>query len=94
MGRADHHALMVNEIVLALIGGVIWRSTDDVQVKQYAGNPANILWMTIEDRRYCFAYKHESSEIEIRDGGIKGVVLHTFNNTTSIADVKDIFQNL
>ncbi len=26
MNRADHHADDVNEIVLALIGGVIWRA--------------------------------------------------------------------
>lgn len=33
--RADHHADNVNKIVFALIGGVIWRTTDDIEVRSY-----------------------------------------------------------
>ena len=35
MNRADHHGQNVNEIVLTLAGAVIWRATQDVEVRTY-----------------------------------------------------------
>lgn len=72
MDRADHHAVNVNEIVLALIGGVIWRAEDNFEVKQYDNAPANILWMYVADRRLCFKFNHETCKIECREGGHNG----------------------
>lgn len=94
MGRADHHADNVNEITLALIGGVIWRATEDVQVKEYDGAPANILWMTVNGKRYCFSFNHSTGNIEVKENSMKGNVIRTFNNTTPISDVKAFFESL
>lgn len=94
IGRADHHANNVNEIALALIGGVIWRATEDIQVKEYDGAPANILWMVVDTKRYCFSFNHSSGNIEVKENSIKGNVIAVFNNTTPISDVKSFFKSL
>lgn len=91
MDRANHHAYGVNEIVLALIGSVVWRSDGNFEVKEYAGAPANILWMDVNNKRYCFKYNHEEDKIECLEGGHKGAVIAPFDNHTSIADVKSFF---
>ena len=94
MNRADHHADDVNEIVLALIGGVIWRAEGNFEVKQYGGAPANILWMIVNDTRYCFKFNHESGRIECLKGGHSGALIREFDNSTSITEVKNFFTNL
>lgn len=94
MNRADHHGQNVNEIVLTLAGAVIWRATQDVEVRTYNEETANILWLTINGHRYAIAYNHQTGNIEIRDRNQNGSVLATFNNSTSAANVKAIFAGL
>ncbi len=94
MNRSDHHADTVNEIVLALIGGVIWRAEGHFEVKQYGGAPANILWMTVNDVRYCFKFNHETGKIESLKGGHNGTLIAEFDNNTPISDVKKFFSKL
>lgn len=94
MNRADHHADSVNEVVLALIGGVVWRAEGDFEVKEYAGAPANILWMTVSDKRYCFKFNHQTGKIECLAGGHNGDVITTFDNDTNISEVKNFFAKL
>lgn len=94
MNRADHHADNVNEVVLALIGGVIWRAEGNFEVKQYGGSPANILWMYVNDNRYCFKFNHETCKIECLSGGHNGPLLESFDNQTPLFAIKDFFANL
>lgn len=95
MERAEHHAPNVDEISLALIGAVVWKITDaDVQVKEYSGSPANILWMDINNKRYVLAYNHEDEAVELRNSIIKGDVIASFDNSTPIAEIKRIFNSL
>ena len=94
MSRADHHADNVNEIVLALIGGVIWRAEGNFEVKQYAGAPANILWMYVGDNRYCFKFNHETYMIECLEGGHSGDLIKEFDNATPLSEVKKFFASL
>jgi|ETNmetMinimDraft_28_1059901.scaffolds.fasta_scaffold10394_4 hypothetical protein len=95
MDRADHHAGEVKAIALALLGGIIWRGEPGtIEVRTYAGSPANILWVMIGSKRYAFAYNHQTLEIEIRDRTQSGTVLHSFNNSTPITDVEAVFRGL
>jgi hypothetical protein len=94
MGRADHHGPNVNEIALAIAGAVIWKSTDDVEVRTYAGETANVLWMTVNGNRYALCYNHGNGTIELRDRTIQGNVLASFDNATPIADIKTVFNRL
>ncbi len=94
MNRADHHADNVNEIVLALIGGVIWRAEGNFEVKQYNGAPANILWMYVNEERYCFKFNHETCKIECLWGGHNGELIKEFDNSTPLQEVKNFFAEL
>ena len=95
MGRADHHAGQVKAIALALLGGVVWRADpDSIEIKQYAGELANVLWLTVNGRRYALVYDHETAKIEIRDRVQTGPALHSFDNQTPVQDVEAVFGGL
>ena len=94
MGRADHHADKVNEIILAIVGGVVWRSNGRFKVREYNGTPANMLWMEVDDKRYCFKYKHGTGNIEVCEGSHNGAVIKVLNNYTILAEVKAFFEGL
>lgn len=94
MNRADHHADDVNEIVLALIGGVIWRAEGKFWVREYAGAPANILWMEVNGGRYCFKFNHQTGKIDCHEGVHDGSVIKSFDNSTSLSEVKSFFAGL
>jgi hypothetical protein len=95
MGRAGHHAGNVRGAALTILGGIIWRADpDSIRIRQYAGSPANMLWIKVAGRDYAFRYDHTSERIEIRDGSQKGSVLHTLDDTMSVADIQGIIQAL
>ncbi|WP_210327381.1 hypothetical protein [Methylocystis sp. H4A] len=95
MGRADHHAGQVKAIALALLGGIIWRADPgSIEIKQYDGELANVLWLTVSGRRYALAYNHHTARIEIRDRTQTGTALHSFDNSTPIQDVEAVFRGL
>lgn len=95
MGRADHHAGQVKAIALALLGGIVWRAeAGSISIKQYDGELANVLWLTVNKRRYALAYNHKTGRIEIRDRTQNGPALHTFDNQTPISEVESAFRAL
>jgi hypothetical protein len=95
MERADHHAGQVKAIALALLGGIVWKAdSGSIEIKQYDGELANVLWLTVNGRRYALAYNHKTGKIEIRDRTQTGPALHSFDNQTPVADVEMIFRGL
>ena len=94
MLRADHHGENVNEIILTLVGAVLWRATSDIEVKTYKNAMANVIWFTINDNRYALAFNHQTGSVELRQRTLTGDVLTTFNNKTNLADIKIIFSQL
>jgi hypothetical protein len=94
MYRADHHGINVNEIVLTLAGAVIWRASQDVVVRTYNDETANILWLIINKNRYALTYNHDLEQIELHTWTQGGSVLARFDNNTTSAEVKEIFKNL
>jgi hypothetical protein len=95
MNRADHHAGKVKGVVLALLGGIIWRAEpDSIRIRQYAGSPANMLWVKISGKDYAFRYEHGTEQIEIHDGSQNGPVLHRFDDTIPVADIEAVFRAL
>lgn len=94
IARAEHHAPNVAQIALALIGGVIWKATGDIEVREYKGRPANILWMPVNDKRYCFMFNHNTWIIEVRESSSQGKTLATFDNNTPLVDVMDFFKKM
>lgn len=92
MDRADHHAQKVNEVALAVAGGVVWRKDDEpLEVMTRGGEMKNVLWFKVGGKRYTLSYNHDSGEIELRQGTTQGAVIASFSNAMSNAQVRQIF---
>jgi hypothetical protein len=95
MERTDHHARQVDEIVFTLAGAIIWRKdSSPIEVMTQEGNMKNVLWVRINDKKYAFCYNHETYTIEMRENKIKGEVIHSFSNDTSLSKLVNIFRDL
>jgi hypothetical protein len=95
MGRSEHHAETVGAIALALLGAVLWRKDEKpLEVRRYAGAPANIVWFEVSGNRYALAYNHGAECIELRQRTQSGAVLHSFTNKTKVTEVRDVFVSL
>jgi hypothetical protein len=96
MERAEHHADQVEQIALALAGAIIWKKDDgkDIQVMQKDGDTKNVLWVSIGGQRYAFSYNHAAKAIEMREGNMRGPVVHSFSNATSLTTLHGIFAGL
>ncbi len=96
MERSEHHADEVNEIILALIGAVIWKKNSrPIKVKEYAGELANVLWWHSKGgNKYAFRYNHEQKKIELRKDTFKGNLVMAFDNNTEIDEIINLFGTL
>lgn len=92
--RSNDHAQRVEGVSLALIGAVIWRSTGRIEVRQYGGTPANVLWFEVGSNRYAFVYNHSTESIELKSRTINGETLATFNNSTDLGIILNFFRAL
>lgn len=92
--KANHHAPNVENIALAIAGGIIWRTTNKIKVLSREGDMKNVLWLEVNNRRICFVYDHTKESIDVREGSLQGQVIESFNDSTPLADVKTFFKNL
>jgi len=94
--RAEHHAPGVTEVIYPLLCLIVSRfdPTSDIEVREYNGSPANMLWVHINGAKYAFRYDHKTSTIEIREGTLNGSIKHSIDNTKSIKDLIQIFDTL
>jgi len=93
VARASHHAPNVTECIYVLAGLIILKGTD-IKVREYNGQPANMLWVTINSKQYAFRYEHNNGTIEIRDGGQNSPILHAIDNSKTTKDIMTIFNTL
>lgn len=95
MERSEHHADRVSEVAVTLAGAIIWRKDDaNIEVFEREGSMANVLWVHIGGTRYAFSYDHNTETIEMRQNSTHGEVLHSFSNSTSAREIKEIFRTL
>lgn len=95
--RSDHHAKNVGAVALTLLGGVIWKAVPgSIEIRTYNGNLANMVWWRSEstNKTYAVSYNHETLEIEMRDGSVKGNMLFSLTNNTSTEYVLDMLKDL
>lgn len=96
IGRADHHAKEVDQVVLALVGAIVWKKDPDadLKVRTQDGAMGNVLWVTIGGLQYAFSYSHTVRAVELRRGSIKGEPIAVFTNATTLAAIKEFFGSL
>lgn len=91
--RAEHHAGEVNDIIYPLLGFVILKASY-IKARFYRENPANVLTVEIDNRMYCIMYSHGNECIEIRENNLNGKTLCSFDNSSTIKDIKNFFNNI
>lgn len=93
-GRATHHAPNVTEVIFALAGAVVLfkDSNTQLEARTYRGTPANVLYLTINGIRYVFTYNHQQQSVDIRRNSVRGRVVGSFSNLTSLRQILQIFQ--
>ena len=94
MSRAEHHADSVGEITLAIAGAVIWRKDGAIRVYERESQMKNAIWIQINGQRYALSYNHESEQIEVREGSLRGRILRSFDNSDTVGDVHRFFSSL
>ncbi|HEX5682527.1 MAG TPA: hypothetical protein VFY73_00720 [Ideonella sp.] len=94
--RSDHHAGEVNEVLLAIAGGILWRKNAGahVRVSEKDGAGGNVIWFRVGLQRYALLYSHRARRIELMFGGRRGHLIHTFTNHTPLAEVAQVFATL
>lgn len=94
--HADRQAGGINEVLLALVGGILWRKNpgEPVRVGDKSGAGGNIIWFRIGAQRYALLYKYKAGRIELMLDSRHGHVLHAFTNATPLADVVRVFSTL
>ncbi|HGL3875891.1 TPA: hypothetical protein ACKE0Z_003769 [Klebsiella pneumoniae] len=55
-----------------------------------------MVWWKSEDtnKKYAISYNHDTLEIEMREGSVKGDVLFSLTNNTNTEDVLDMLKDL
>lgn len=94
MHRSEHHAGSVEGVSLALLGAVMWRATGEIEVREYNGSPANMLWFFVGKNRHSLLYNHSTEQIELRERTKNGELISTFDNTTSYQEIIRVFREL
>jgi hypothetical protein len=92
--RSHHHANNVDEVVLPLIGAVLWRADTEILVREQDGETKNVLWFTVGSDRYVFRYNHTKQCIDLLKDSLQGKLLHSFDNSSTVTGIKHIFSTL
>ncbi len=94
ISRAEARDLDVNRVILVLSGAVIWAKNGLIRVADREGNLGNHLWFRVQGQTYCLKYSHKVKVIEVRLGSRDGPVLHEFTNSSTAAEIFEVFSDL
>jgi hypothetical protein len=95
LGRADHHAPNVDEVVVTLMGAIIaFAEPDSIELLAQDGEIKNALWARIRGQRYAFSYDHTGRRITAKRGGNRGPVVAAFDNSATARQVIATFRGL
>lgn len=95
IGKANHHAPLVEAIALTVAGAIIWsKDADPITVLSRDGDLKNVLWVKIKGQRYAFSYDHSTGLIDMRLGSTQGATIKSFSNTDTAVSVLNTFAAL
>ena len=83
--RASHHAQNISQVILTLAGAIVLYKDSGtyLEARTYRGEPANVVYMTINSNRYAFSYEHESQSVVIKRNSVRGATIGSFNNNST-----------
>lgn len=94
--RSEHHGQNVSNVIYPLLGLVLLHMDDDSEIKVWGseGSEGNVLWFHVHGKRYAFRYEHQDGTVEIRRDTHKGDCVEKFDNSASVAQLRDVFRKL
>jgi hypothetical protein len=93
-GRAAHHAPAVTEVIFTMVGLIVWKA-EEVLAREYNGELKNeTRFKTASGHLYTLSYDHDTDKVVIKDGGMNGPVMATFDNNTPIPQLIAFFDKL
>ena len=95
LNRAGHHAQNVQEVILTLVGALIWKKGDTPIKAMYSEDDyKNVMWAYINNKKYAFSYNHADKTIDMRQGSTQGITIKTFTNDTTPSEIMQFFRDL
>lgn len=96
VGRAEHHAPSIVEVMGHLVVAVIlYHEKDSMVCRTYAGKTANILRFRVNGKDYAFRHNHASGgSVELHENDEHGPVTQAFTNSDFWDDVRTVFESL
>lgn len=67
MGRFNYYVGDVNEVLLLLLGVIIWVLRGEIEVREYKGRLVNMIWFYGKNGKYVLMYNYEMGEIEFKN---------------------------
>jgi hypothetical protein len=89
MGRAGHHASDVR-VTFGLAGAILRRKDDGDETEVRKDG----ILVRIQGNRYAFSYNHGTQSIDMRRDNVRGPTLHSFTNSTPLAQIMAVFKAL
>jgi hypothetical protein len=97
VGKAEHHARNVDQIILALAGAVILRKdSSPLQVRAGAGGKLGraLQFTSAKRKTYALSYNHATRAIDLKKNNYQGDKIHSFTNKTKLSEVSSVFAKL
>ena len=94
LGRTEHHAGNVDEVIYYLLGAVMQFGSDEIEVRTYKDNVANEIWFNINQQKYCMVYDHEKECVVLKRNTHDKTFEVVFNNDNSLQEVLKTFKTL
>ncbi|MBK3340015.1 hypothetical protein [Burkholderia pseudomallei] len=90
---AKHHAAGVKNVIQPLSDEVrknLQLGPDKVEVYERNGKIARTCWVTINGKRNVFTYDYKAGRIDLKEGGLQGRTIHSFENSTTLGTIRQI----
>lgn len=100
MGRMLHHATNITHLAPHLLAAIVTHHEQGqpLEVRTYAGETANVLWMYRGTRRYALVYRHgpenNTGYIEVRQDTQNGPVIGQIDETLDPEGIDRLFRSL
>jgi hypothetical protein len=92
--RAGHHAQNVIDIVVPMLGAIVWRA-ESIKAREYDGHLVNeTRFTTVSGQEYTIGYDHSSESVQVKRGGMNGTLLTSFTDASTLKQVVTFFESL
>jgi hypothetical protein len=95
LGRADHHARNVADVLPTLLGLLVtYADPGTLRAREQHGQARNVLWAEFGGRRHVFTYDHTHGEVVVRQDSLQGDEVARVDNTTPTNVMRAILSRL